>query len=162
MLKFDPYTELDDLARGLLTADRRTGSARSPRFMPMDLYQVDDHYVLTADLPGADPGSIDVSVENGVLALSGERSTMSDTGVRWMTSERFSGIYRRRVALADDVDPAGITARYDNGVLTVTIPVSERAKPRRIPVEQSDDEPMCEQRAVKPPPELTDKDPSTP
>jgi HSP20 family protein len=118
--------------------------------MPMDLYQVDDHYVLTADLPGADPGSIDVNVENGVLTLTGHRSTMSDSGVRWLTSERFSGIYRRQLALGDSVDTAGIAARYDNGVLTVTIPIAERAKPRQIVVEQGADEPPCEQLAVEP------------
>lgn len=143
MLRFDPFTELTDLTQGLLAAGRQTGSARSPRFMPMDLYQVDDHYVLTADLPGADPGSIDVSVENGVLTLSGQRSTMSDSGVRWLASERFSGLYRRQLALGDSIDPAGITARYDNGVLTVTIPIAERAKPRQIVVEQAADEPLA-------------------
>ncbi|KXP08449.1 heat-shock protein Hsp20 [Tsukamurella pulmonis] len=148
MLRVDPFSEFDDLAQGLLAAGRQTGSARSPRFMPMDLYQVDDHYVLTADLPGADPGSIDVNVENGVLTLTGRRSTMSDSGVRWLTSERFSGIYRRRLTLGESIDTAGITARYDNGVLTVTIPIAERAKPRQIVVEQAADEPSCEQLAV--------------
>ncbi|CAM5529139.1 Heat shock protein Hsp20 OS=Tsukamurella paurometabola (strain ATCC 8368 / DSM / CCUG 35730/ CIP 100753 / JCM 10117 / KCTC 9821 / NBRC 16120 / NCIMB 702349/ NCTC 13040) OX=521096 GN=Tpau_4157 PE=3 SV=1 [Tsukamurella paurometabola] len=117
--------------------------------MPIDLYQVDDHYVLTADLPGADPGSIDVNVENGVLTLTGRRSTMSDSGVTWLASERFSGIYRRQLTLSDNIDTAGITARYDNGVLTVTIPIAERAKPRHIVVEQGADEPQCEQLAVE-------------
>lgn len=150
MLRFDPFSEFDDLAQGLLAAGRQTGSARSPRFMPMDLYQVDDHYVLTADLPGADPGSIDVNVENGVLTLTGRRTTISDAGVRWLTSERFSGIYRRQLTLGESIDTAGIAARYDNGVLTVTIPIAERAKPRQIVVEQGADEPPCEQLAVEP------------
>ncbi|CAM3083524.1 Hsp20/alpha crystallin family protein [Tsukamurella hominis] len=148
MLRFDPFSELDAVAQGLLTAGRDAGSPRSPRFMPMDLYQVDDHYVLTADLPGADPGSIDVDVENGVLTLTGRRTPMSDSGVRWLTSERFSGVYRRQLTLGESIDTAGIAARYDNGVLTVTIPIAERAKPRRIVVEQGSDEPQCEQLAV--------------
>ncbi|NMD54648.1 MULTISPECIES: Hsp20/alpha crystallin family protein [Tsukamurella] len=149
MLRFDPFSELDAVAQGLLTANRETGSPRSPRFMPMDLYQVDDHYVLTADLPGADPGSIDVDVENGVLTLTGRRTAMPDSGVRWLASERFSGVYRRQLTLGDSIDTAGIAARYDNGVLTVTIPIAERAKPRRIVVEQGSDEPQCEQLAVE-------------
>ena len=90
-----------------------------------------------ADLPGADPGSIDVSVDNGVLTLSAQRSTPSDEGVQWLTSERFSGTYRRQLTLGDAIDSAAISARYDNGVLTVTIPVAEKAKPRRIEVESA-------------------------
>ncbi|GAA4397700.1 Hsp20/alpha crystallin family protein [Tsukamurella soli] len=133
MLRFDPFAEFDNVARGLLTG-QQTGSARAPRFMPMDLYQVDDHYVLTADLPGADPGSIDVSVDSGVLTLSAQRTTPADDGVRWLASERFSGIYRRQLTLGDGIDAAAITAGYDNGVLTVTIPLAERAKRRRIEI----------------------------
>jgi len=72
VLRFDPFNELDAMARGLLTS--QTGTDRSPRFMPMDLYKVDDHYILTADLPGVDPGSIDVNVDNGTLTLTAHRS----------------------------------------------------------------------------------------
>jgi len=102
--------------------------------MPMDLYKVDDHYVLTADLPGVDPGSVDVSVDNGTLTLTAHRSSRSEDSVQWLTSERFSGTYRRQLALGDGIDVAGITATYENGVLTVSIPVADRAKPRRIDV----------------------------
>ena len=71
VLRFDPFNDLEAMTRGLLTS--QTGTDRSPRFMPMDLYKVDDHYVLTADLPGVDPGSIDVSVDNGTLTLTAHR-----------------------------------------------------------------------------------------
>nr|WP_202421840.1 Hsp20/alpha crystallin family protein [Gordonia sp. SID5947] len=111
------------------------GTARTPRFMPLDLYKVDDHYMLVADLPGADPGSIDVAVDNGVLTLSAQRSVPSDEGVQWLTSERFSGTYRRQLSLGEGIDASAITANYDNGVLAVTIPLAERAKPRKIAVE---------------------------
>ncbi|ASR01851.1 Hsp20/alpha crystallin family protein [Gordonia rubripertincta] len=134
MLRFDPFSDMDAWARGMLTGSA-AGTARTPKFMPLDLYKVDDHYMLVADLPGADPGSIDVSVDNGVLTLSAQRSAPSDEGVQWLASERFSGTYRRQVTLGDSIDSAGISARYDNGVLTVTIPVAEKAKPRRIEVE---------------------------
>ena len=134
MLRFDPFSDMDAWARGMLTGSA-AGTARTPKFMPLDLYKVDDHYMLVADLPGADPGSIDVSVDNGVLTLSAQRSAPSDEGVEWLASERFSGTYRRQLTLGDLIDSAGISARYDNGVLTVTIPVAEKAKPRRIEVE---------------------------
>ncbi|GAB98967.1 heat shock protein Hsp18 [Gordonia namibiensis NBRC 108229] len=134
MLRFDPFSDMDAWARGMLTGSV-AGTARTPKFMPLDLYKVDDHYMLVADLPGADPGSIDVSVDNGVLTLSAQRSAPSDEGVEWLASERFSGTYRRQLTLGDSIDSAGISARYDNGVLTVTIPVAEKAKPRRIEVE---------------------------
>lgn len=132
MLRFDPFSDLDTLTRGLLNS--QAGSTRSPRFMPMDLYKVDDHYVLTADLPGVDPGSVDVNVDHGTLTLTAHRSGRSDDGVQWLTSERFSGTYRRQLSLGEGIDTTGITATYENGVLTVTIPLAERAKPRRIEV----------------------------
>ncbi|MGV9827870.1 Hsp20/alpha crystallin family protein [Gordonia sp. NPDC003429] len=134
MLRFDPFNDVDALARGLMTG-AVAGTARTPRFMPLDLYKVDDHYMLVADLPGADPGSIDVAVDNGVLTLSAQRSVPTDEGVQWLTSERFSGTYRRQLSLGEGIDVAGIAATYDNGVLSVTIPVAEKAKPRKITVE---------------------------
>ncbi|MYR08165.1 Hsp20 family protein [Gordonia sp. SID5947] len=134
MLRFDPFSDVDALARGLMTGSP-AGTARTPRFMPLDLYKVDDHYMLVADLPGADPGSIDVAVDNGVLTLSAQRSVPSDEGVQWLTSERFSGTYRRQLSLGEGIDASAITANYDNGVLAVTIPLAERAKPRKIAVE---------------------------
>lgn len=131
MLRFDPFSDLDAMARGLVT---QSGTNRSPRFMPMDLYRVDDHYVLTADLPGVDPGSVDVTVDNGTLTLTAHRSARSEDSVQWLTSERFSGTYRRQLSLGEGVDTTRIAATYENGVLTVTIPMAERAKARRIEV----------------------------
>ncbi len=137
MLRFDPFSDVDALARGLMTGSV-TGTQRTPKFMPMDLYKVDDHYMLVADLPGADPGSIDVSVDNGTLTLSAQRSAPSDEGVQWLSSERFAGAYRRQLSLGEGIDTSRITADYDNGVLTLTIPLAERAKPRKITVEAKD------------------------
>lgn len=132
MLRFDPFRDLDGIAAGLLGAT--SGSTRAPRFMPMDLYKVDDHYVLSADLPGVDPGSIDVDVDRGTLTLTAHRSSAGDDGVQWISSERFTGTFRRQIALGDGVDADRITASYDNGVLSVTIPLAERAKPRKVEV----------------------------
>jgi HSP20 family protein len=132
VLRFDPFSDLDSFARGLLTT--QSGSNRSPRFMPMDLCKLDDHYVLTADLPGVDPGSVDLSVDNGTLTISAHRTARSEESVQWLANERFFGTYRRQLSLGDGVDSAAISATYENGVLTVTIPVAERAKPRKIDV----------------------------
>ncbi|MEU7217925.1 Hsp20/alpha crystallin family protein [Nocardia iowensis] len=132
MLRFDPFHDIDTVARQLL--GEAVGSARAPRFMPMDLFKAGDHYVLNADLPGVDPGSVDVSVDNGTLTLRAQRSAPSEEGVQWIASERFSGNYLRQVSLGDNVDAEKISAAYNNGVLSVTIPIAERAKPRRIEI----------------------------
>ncbi|HZY76630.1 MAG TPA: Hsp20/alpha crystallin family protein [Jatrophihabitantaceae bacterium] len=132
MLRFDPFRDLDRMTEQLLGVP--AGSARAPRFMPMDLYRSGDHYVLHADLPGVDPGSVDVHVENGTLTIKAERSGRTEQDVQWLSSERFTGTYMRQIALGDGLDTDAITATYTNGVLTVTIPVAEKAKPRRIEV----------------------------
>jgi HSP20 family protein len=145
VLRFDPFSDVDALTRGLLGT--QAGSPRTPRFMPMDLCKIDDHYLLTADLPGVDPGSIDVSVDNGVLTLSAQRSASSGDGTQWLTNERFFGSYRRQLSLGEGIDAAGISAHYDNGVLSVTIPVAEKAKPRRIEIGHSDSQQSIEARS---------------
>ena len=132
MLRFDPFSDLDALTKGLLSTG--TGSSRAPRFMPMDLCKIDDHYVLTADLPGVDPGSVDVTVDNGMLTISAHRTARSDDSAQWLANERFFGSYRRQLSLGEGIDTSAIAATYENGVLTVTIPMVERAKPRRIEV----------------------------
>lgn len=102
--------------------------------MPMDLCKIDDHYLLTADLPGVDPGSVDVNVDNGTLTISAHRTARSEDAVQWLTNERFFGTYRRQLSLGEGIDASAISATYENGVLTVTIPLAERAKPRKIDV----------------------------
>ena len=135
MLRFDPFSDLDALTRGLLTS--QTGSTRTPRFMPMDLCKIDDHYVLTADLPGIDPGSVDVDVDSGTLTISAHRTARTEDAVQWLANERFFGTYRRQLSLGEGIDATAISATYENGVLTVTIPVAERAKPRKIEIAHS-------------------------
>ena len=100
----------------------------------MDLYRSGDHYVLHADLPGVDPESVDVSVDGGILTVTARRSERTEHDVQWLTSERFTGGYMRRLSLGQDIDADHIAATYQNGVLTVTLPVAERANPRRIQV----------------------------
>ena len=138
MLRFDPFRDLDRFTEQLL--GNQAGSTRAPRFMPMDLFRVGDHYVLTADLPGVDPGSVDVSVDNGTLTIKAERTEHTDQSVQWITSERFTGTFMRQLSLGDGIATEHISADYRHGVLSVTIPVMERAKPRRISISANDDD----------------------
>jgi HSP20 family protein len=128
----DPFRDIDRLAAQLLGTS--PGSARVPLAMPMDLYRSGDHYVLHADLPGVDPDSVDVSVDGGVLTVTAQRSERTELDVQWLSCERFTGGYMRRVLLGEDIDAERIAATYHNGVLTVTLPVAARAKPRRIEI----------------------------
>ncbi|MBX9719179.1 MAG: Hsp20/alpha crystallin family protein [Microbacteriaceae bacterium] len=130
---FDPFRELDRVASSLL--DQR----QSPRLMPMDLFRDGDHYVLTADLPGIDPGSVDVDVDGQLLTIRAERSARAHEGVQWLARERGYGSYLRQLTLGKDIDSDGISAHYENGVLSVMIPVAERAKPRKISVATAGD-----------------------
>ncbi|MCV7201533.1 heat-shock protein Hsp20 [Mycolicibacterium peregrinum] len=146
MLRFDPFSDLDSLTRNLLAGD--SGSRRTPRFMPMDLCKIGDHYVLTADLPGVDPGSVDVNVDNGTLTISAHRTARSDESAQWLANERFFGNFRRQLSLGDGIDTSAISATYENGVLTVTIPIAERAKPRKITVAHGADRQSIETNTV--------------
>ncbi|MED5813601.1 Hsp20/alpha crystallin family protein [Mycolicibacterium sp. 050232] len=146
MLRFDPFSDLDVLTRSLLSGD--SGSMRTPRFMPMDLCKIGDHYVLTADLPGVDPGSVDVNVDNGTLTISAHRTARSDESAQWLANERFFGNFRRQLSLGDGIETSAISATYENGVLTVTIPIAERAKPRKIDVAHGADRKSIETNTV--------------
>jgi len=130
-MSFDPFSEFDRLASTML--DSRLGS---PRFMPVDLYRENDTYVLSADLPGVDPGSVDIDVDGQLLTIRAQR-TAPTRDAKWLAHERPHGSYLRQFSLGEGVDAEKISAVYDNGVLNVIIPVSERAKPRKIEVSSS-------------------------
>jgi HSP20 family protein len=132
VMRFDPFRDIDRLAEQVLAAS--AGTTRAPRFMPMDVYREGDHFVLLVDLPGVDPESIDVNVDNGMLTIRAERSGPTGDDLDWILSERSTGAYMRQLTLGDGVDTEAISAGYDAGVLTVTIPVAEKAKPRKIQV----------------------------
>jgi HSP20 family protein len=129
-MNFDPFRELDRLTGTLL-------DNRSPRVMPMDLYRDGDTYVLAADMPGIDPGSVDIDVDGQLLTIRAERTLTSGEGVKWIARERQSGSFLRQLNLGQGVDTERISASYENGVLSVTIPVSEKAKPRKIEIATS-------------------------
>jgi HSP20 family protein len=138
MATYDPFRDFDRLASSLLEA------RRGPRYMPMDLYRDGDHYVLTADLPGIDPGSVDIDVDGQLLTIRAERTLGNREGVKWITREREGASFLRQLNLGQGVDTEHISANYSNGVLSVTIPVSEKAKPRKIEVMSGDDSPVLQ------------------
>ena len=127
--RFDPFAEMDRLLGQMFTSER------SSIAMPMDLYRVGDHYVLHVDLPGADPGSIDVNVEDRTLTIRAQRTAVSDeSDAQWLTRERAVGTYARQLTVGRGLALDQITATYTDGVLTLSIPVAEEAKPRKIAV----------------------------
>jgi len=130
-MSFDHFNELDRLAGNLLQF--RPGA----RFMPVDLYRDGERYVLNADMPGIDPGSVDVDVDGQLLTIRAERSAGTQEGVKWLSQERPHGTYLRQFSVGEGVDTGQISASYDNGVLSVVLPVSEKAKPRKIEVAAS-------------------------
>ncbi|MBX3312160.1 MAG: Hsp20/alpha crystallin family protein [Microbacteriaceae bacterium] len=127
--------------------DRLVGSMfptrQALRQMPMDLYKEGEHYVLSADLPGVDPSSIDVDVDGRQLTIRATRNfdEMSDT--KWIIQERSAGAFVRQLNLGEAIDTEAISANYDNGVLTVTMPVRESAKPRKVSVAHSKTEDLA-------------------
>ncbi|WAC67165.1 Hsp20/alpha crystallin family protein [Agrococcus sp. SL85] len=131
-LTFDPFREMDRMAARLMTSG---GTQRSASWMPMDLYRAGDRYVVHVDLPGVDPGSIALDVDASTLTIQAERTLGAADGAQWLAQERPAGRYVRQLSLGSDIDQDAIHAAYEHGVLTLTIPVAERAKPRRIQVE---------------------------
>lgn len=127
LLKFDPFREFDRVF------EQARNQVTRPSF-PMDAYRHGDVFVLHFDLPGVDPASIDIEHERNVLTISAERSWRPVEGDDVLANERVQGSFRRQLMLGDGLDPNQMHASYENGVLTVTIPVAEKAKPRKIEV----------------------------
>ena len=131
--RFDPFQEFDRLFAQVASAERASAT------MPMDLYRSGDHYVLHVDLPGADPGTIDVNVEDRTLTIRAQRTPHTEQDVQWLAKERPVGTYARQLTVGRGLALDAITATYTDGVLTLSIPVAEEAKPRRIEVQHVND-----------------------
>ena len=132
-LTFDPFRDMDRLTAQLLGP--ASSQTRGPRWMPMDLYRSGNHYVVNIDLPGVDPGSIDLDVDGNTLTVRAERSVRSEESAQWLAQERPAGAFMRQLSLGDGLDVEGIHADYEHGVLSLTIPVAEAARPRKIAVQ---------------------------
>ena len=102
--------------------------------MPLDAYRDDGHLVARFDLPGGDPDSIELTVEKNVLTVRAERPNERVEGQEWLVAERPHGAFSRQLFLGEGLDAEHIEARYEQGVLTVIVPVAEAAKPRKVAI----------------------------
>lgn len=136
--RFDPFAETFRWMDQVLGAARQAVSAPA---LPMDLYRTGDHYVMNVDLPGIDPGTIDVSVEDRTLTVRGER-TAREEDVQWLARERATGTFVRQLTVGRGLALDELEATYADGVLTITIPVAEEAKPRRVEVKHLTEAPQ--------------------
>ncbi|HET6810195.1 MAG TPA: Hsp20/alpha crystallin family protein [Acidimicrobiales bacterium] len=125
-MRFDPFAELDRLSR--------ESFGRRPAVMPMDAFRSGERFVVRFDLPGVDPGSIDLTVEKNVLTVHAERAWAPVEGEEVVVAERPQGTFTRQLFLGETLDSEHIEAHYDQGVLTLTVPVAERARPRKVEV----------------------------
>ncbi|RJQ66990.1 Hsp20/alpha crystallin family protein [Pseudonocardiaceae bacterium YIM PH 21723] len=133
MLMRTDTRDLDRVASTLLRGGNGTWS--SPATIPLDAYRSGDQYVVCLDLPGVEPEAIDLEVQRNMLTIKAERRPqLVGDDVRVQVSERPQGAFHRQLFLADSLDAEQITADYQDGVLTVTIPVADKAKPRRIAI----------------------------
>ncbi|MFD1374392.1 Hsp20/alpha crystallin family protein [Actinoplanes sichuanensis] len=128
LLRTDPFRDLDRLF------EQVTGTTNRPAAMHVDAERDGDTFYVYFDLPGVDPDSIDVTVERNVLQVRAERQRRTRDSAEAVISERPMGVFSRQLILGDTLDTEKLQATYDNGVLTLQIPVSDRAKPRKIAI----------------------------
>ena len=131
----DPFRDLDRMTQLALGT---AGTLARPSAMPMDAWRDGDTFRVELDLPGVDPSSIDLDVERNVVTVKAERPTRaSDADL--IAAERPRGVFSRQLVLGDSLDTDRIQASYDAGVLSLSIPVAERAKPRKIAIAHQDE-----------------------
>lgn len=128
LMRTDPFRDFDRLAQQVL------GTPARPAAMPIDAYRHGDEFVVELDLPGVDAGSIDLTVEKNVLTVHAQRSRHALDGVELLVGERPHGTFSRQLFLGEGLDTERIDAAYADGVLTLRVPVAEKAKPRRVPI----------------------------
>ena len=126
LMRFDPFRELDRLT---------SQSFSRPGLLSMDAYRRGDEFIVHFDLPGAAPDSIEASVEKNVLTVRAERSWTRAEGDEVVVAERPQGSFSRQLFLGDNLDVDHVAAQYQDGVLTLRIPVAEKAKPRKLAIQ---------------------------
>jgi HSP20 family protein len=148
---YDPFAATSAAFRALDQLSGRSGglTARALSGMPMDAYRVGDHFVAHFDLPGVDPGSIDLSVEGTTLTVTAERSVPQLENAEWAIAERPYGSYTRQLVLGRSLDTDRLEASYHDGVLTLSIPVAEKARARKITVTRADAPAVMEARTIE-------------
>lgn len=132
LLRFDPFREVDRMVEQFDRAWNRTATS-----VPMDAVRSKNQVRISFDLPGTSPDDIDLTVERDVLTVTATRRLQRQEDDEVLASEPYQGTVSRRVLLGESLDTSKLEASYDNGVLTVRIPVAEEAKPRKVPIEGS-------------------------
>lgn len=133
MLRMDPFEEMDRMLNSF-------GGGWRGGVMPLDAFEKDGSYTLRFDVPGVDPGDVDLTVEGNLLTVTADRPVEETEGATWLLRERPSGTHRREVRLGDRLDTSRVKASYDNGVLTVEIPMRAEARPHKVAINASDNE----------------------
>ncbi|WP_103348924.1 Hsp20/alpha crystallin family protein [Amycolatopsis sp. CA-128772] len=132
LMRTDPFRELDRFTQQVFGT---AGTWSKPAAMPMDAYRAGDEFVVCFDLPGVAPDAIELDIERNVLTVKAERRPLpGGDDVQMQVSERPLGVFSRQLFLGDTLDTDHIKAGYEAGVLTLRIPVAEKAKPRRIEI----------------------------
>ncbi|MEU3409100.1 Hsp20/alpha crystallin family protein [Streptomyces sp. NPDC006670] len=132
LMRTDPFREIDRIVQQL---SGTSGTWSKPSVMPMDAYREGEAYVIAFDLPGVSTEAIDIDVERNMLTVKAERRPAAKgESVQMELSERPLGVFSRQIVLADTLDTERIEADYEAGVLTLRIPIAERAKPRKISI----------------------------
>jgi HSP20 family protein len=128
ILRFDPFRDLDRLSQELF------GPSRALRSIPMEGYRRGNSFYVQFDLPGVNPADVEVTAERNVVTVRASRETSRQEGDELLVDERPHGTFTRQIILGENLDPERMQASYDQGVLTLMIPVAEQAKPRRVEV----------------------------
>jgi HSP20 family protein len=133
LMRTDPFRDLDRLTQQVF------GTAARPAAMPMDAWQENGEFVVAFDLPGVSVDTVDLDIERNVLTVRAERRDSTQPNVELIASERPRGVFSRQLILGDTLDTEKVKATYADGVLTLRIPVLEKAKPRKIEIAHSQD-----------------------
>ena len=133
LMRTDPFRDFDRLTEAVL------GSRARPALMPMDAYRENGTFVVHLDLPGVSADSIDLTVEQNVLTVHAERKPPVGDNAERVFDERTYGVFSRQLFLGDTLDSDQLTADYTAGVLTLKIPIAEKAKPRKVEIRGGDD-----------------------
>ena len=142
LMRTDPFRDLDRWTQQVL------GTAARPAVMPMDAWRDGDKFIVEFDLPGVKADSLGLDVERNVLTVRAERPDL-DQSREMVSAERPRGVFSRQLFLGENLDTDKIEASYHDGVLRLTIPVAEKAKPRRVSIGRGDGHKAIEETAAK-------------
>jgi len=143
LMRTDPFRELDRLTQQVL------GTGSHLAAMPMDAWKKGDQFIVKLDLPGVDPARIDLDVESSVITVRAERGPEVPEGVEAVATERRWGSFSRQLVLGEALDTENVQAEFDGGVLTLRVPITPQAKPRKIAITSSQTPASAEKQQVE-------------